>query len=57
MFFNKISLTKDDEAYVDARYKESYKITKKELEYPGRRVKKLEKLTKAVCRKKIQSFT
>ncbi|MHC4153724.1 MAG: HEPN domain-containing protein [Planctomycetota bacterium] len=43
-------------AYVDARYKASYRITKKQLEYLGKRVKLLQRLTKTICRKKIESF-
>ena len=44
-------------AYVDARYDPSYKITKKELEYLGDRVKKLRTLTRKICKEKIKSFT
>jgi uncharacterized protein len=44
-------------AYIDARYDPKYKITKKELEYLGKRVKKLQKLTKAICRERIESYT
>jgi len=44
-------------AYIDARYKKDYKITRKQLEYLAARVKKLQKLTRTVCRKKIDSFT
>lgn len=43
-------------AYVDARYKDTYKITKKELEYLGQRVKKLEGLAKRICKERIESF-
>ncbi len=43
-------------AYVDARYKASYKITKKQLEYLAGRVKVLQKLTKKICQQKIKSF-
>ncbi len=43
-------------AYIDARYKKGYKITRKELEYLGDKVKKLEKLTKTKCKEKIESF-
>jgi len=43
-------------AYVDARYEESYKIKKSELEYLGKKVKKLQALTKKLCREKIESF-
>ena len=44
-------------AYIDARYKPSYRITKKQLEYLATRVKKLQRLTKKTCTQKIQSFT
>lgn len=43
-------------AYVDARYKKEYKITKAELEYLAKRVKILQRLTKKICRAKIESF-
>jgi len=43
-------------AYIDARYKKSYKITKKELEYLAERVKKLQFLTRKICKQKIESF-
>ncbi len=43
-------------AYIDARYKKGYKITKKELEYLGDKVKKLERLTRKKCKEKIESF-
>ncbi len=43
-------------AYVDARYKSSYRITKKELEYLAARVRKLRNLTKKICKAKIESF-
>ncbi len=43
-------------AYIDARYKKGYKITRKELEYLGDKVKKLETLTKKKCKEKIESF-
>lgn len=43
-------------AYIDARYKASYKIKKAELNYLAERVQKLQKLTKEVCKKKINSF-
>jgi hypothetical protein len=43
-------------AYIDARYKASYRITKAELEYLAKRVKLLQKLTKEICREKIESF-
>jgi len=43
-------------AYIDARYKKDYKITKKQLEYLAKRVKLLQKLTKKICKEKIESF-
>jgi HEPN domain-containing protein/predicted nucleotidyltransferase len=43
-------------AYIDARYKESYRITKKQLEYLADRVKVLQRLTKKICAAKIKSF-
>ena len=43
-------------AYVDARYKKDYKITKKQLEYLAKRVKLLQRLTKKICGAKIKSF-
>jgi HEPN domain-containing protein/predicted nucleotidyltransferase len=43
-------------AYVDARYKKDYKITKKQLEYLATRVRKLQRLTKKICTEKIESF-
>jgi len=43
-------------AYIDARYKKGYRITKKQLEYLSARVKVLQKLTNAICKKKIESF-
>jgi len=43
-------------AYIDARYKKDYKITKKQLEYLSERVKVLQKLTKKICGEKIESF-
>ena len=43
-------------AYVDARYKKDYRITKKQLEYLAERVKVLEKLTKKICKGKIDNF-
>ncbi len=41
-------------AYIDARYKRDYKITKAELTYLVGRVKKLQTLTKKICRKEIK---
>ncbi|MFH1616191.1 MAG: HEPN domain-containing protein [Planctomycetota bacterium] len=43
-------------AYIDARYKKDYKITKKQLEYLAGRVKILQRLTKKICTAKIESF-
>jgi hypothetical protein len=43
-------------AYIDARYKKEYKITKKQLEYLAKRVKFLQRLTKKICVAKIVSF-
>ena len=43
-------------AYIDARYKKDYKITKKQLEYLAKRVKLLQRLTKKICKEKIESF-
>ena len=43
-------------AYIDARYKASYRITKKQLEYLAGRVKILQRLTKKICKEKIESF-
>jgi len=43
-------------AYIDARYKKDYKITKKQLEYLAKRVKILQRLTRRICKAKIESF-
>ncbi len=43
-------------AYIDARYNPKYKITKKELEYLAERVKKLQRVTKEVCKEKIERY-
>lgn len=43
-------------AYIDARYKKDYKITKKQLEYLAKRVKLLQRLTRKICKEKIESF-
>ena len=43
-------------AYIDARYKPSYRITRTELEYLSKRVKLLQRLTKKICVAKIESF-
>jgi uncharacterized protein len=40
-------------AYIDARYKRSYSITKDELAYLSDRVEKLRALTEEICKKKI----
>ena len=40
-------------AYIDARYKRDYTITKEELEYLAARVRKLRELTKRICAEKI----
>jgi HEPN domain-containing protein len=45
-----------DYAYIGARYDPDYKITKKQLEYLAKRVKILQRLTKKVCKAKIESF-
>jgi predicted transcriptional regulator len=43
-------------AYIDARYNPKYKITKKELEYLAERIKKLQRLTKAICKERIENY-
>ena len=43
-------------AYIDARYKKNYKITRAELEYLAGRVRKLQRLTKKICKEKIEGF-
>jgi hypothetical protein len=43
-------------AYIDARYNRNYKITRKELEYLAERVKKLQRLTKEICKERIESY-
>jgi len=43
-------------AYIDARYKADYEITESQLKYLAKRVKLLQKLTKEICKKKIESF-
>ena len=43
-------------AYIDARYKRDYTITKDELEYLAARVRKLQELTKQICDEKIVSM-
>jgi uncharacterized protein len=42
--------------YIDARYNPKYRITRKELEYLAGRVKRLQKLTKAICKERIESY-
>lgn len=44
-------------AYVDARYKINYRITKADLDYLGERVALLRQLTEQLCKEKIASFT
>ena len=51
---NPVELLK--KAYIEARYKPKYKITRKELEYLAERVKKLQRLTKAICKERIESY-
>jgi len=41
------------QAYIDARYKRDYVITKDELEYLASRVRKLQELAKRICEEKI----
>ena len=43
-------------AYIDARYDPDYKITKKQLEYLAKCVRKLQRLIKKICKEKIESF-
>ena len=43
-------------AYVDARYKPSYSISRDELEWLAQRVELLQKMTERYCREKIESF-
>lgn len=43
-------------AYVDARYKINYRITKADLDYLGERVALLRQLTEQLCKEKIESF-
>jgi HEPN domain-containing protein/predicted nucleotidyltransferase len=43
-------------AYIDARYKRDYVITREELEYLAARVRKLQELTKRICEEKITSM-
>ena len=48
------NLLKD--AYIDARYKKDYKITREELEYLAKRVQKLQTLVKTTCKNKINEL-
>ncbi|MCB2263774.1 MAG: HEPN domain-containing protein [Candidatus Thiosymbion ectosymbiont of Robbea hypermnestra] len=43
-------------AYVDARYKPTYIITKEELNWLAKRVQELQGLTEKLCREKIASY-
>jgi hypothetical protein len=43
-------------AYVDARYKPSYRITREELEWLAARVQYLRELADRLCRERIESF-
>ena len=43
-------------AYIDARYEESYTISKEQLEYLIERVEILKEITKKTCEEKIESF-
>ncbi len=43
-------------AYVDARYKPSYAITKEELDWLAKRVQELQNLTEKLCKEKIASY-
>lgn len=43
-------------AYIDARYKKEYQISKEELKYLASRVEKLKTLTERICKEKINSF-
>ena len=42
-------------AYIDARYKRDYVITREELDYLSLQVRKLEELTQRICQRKIAS--
>ncbi len=44
-------------AYVEARYNPRYRITKGQLEYLAERVRKLQRLTKRICRAQIESYS
>jgi len=43
-------------AYIGARYKKTYEITREDLDYLGARVRELRLLTETACRAKIESF-
>ncbi len=43
-------------AYVDARYKKDYNITREELAYLAKRVEKLRDLVEKICNAKIEKF-
>jgi len=43
-------------AYVDARYKPSYTITKEQLAWLAERVSQLKELTEKLCKEKIENF-
>jgi predicted nucleotidyltransferase len=43
-------------AYVDARYKPSFTVTKEQLEWLSERVNILKEITEKLCKEKIQSF-
>jgi uncharacterized protein len=43
-------------AYIDARYKRDYAVTKEELEYLAGRVRKLQELVKRVCDERIEQL-
>ena len=43
-------------AYIDARYKKAYSITKEELAYLAKRVEKLRNLVEKTCKAKIKSL-
>jgi predicted nucleotidyltransferase/HEPN domain-containing protein len=43
-------------AYVEARYNPGYRITKGQLEYLAARVKKLQRLTRRICKARIESY-
>lgn len=43
-------------AYVEARYNKAYKITGKELKYLTDRIRKLQNMTRRICKSKIESY-